>query len=71
VALTRKSELQKKTPGFGAVQGQQATHDPQGTNQPRDAADWTLRLTNQPRPQNLRVLLTISAKKWNAEFVAC
>ena len=26
---------------------------PRVTNQPRAAADWTLGLTNQPRPQNL------------------
>ena len=39
---------------------------PRVTNQPRAAGDWTLGLTNQPRPQNLRVLLTNSAKKWNA-----
>ena len=30
---------------------------PRVTNQPRAAGDWTLGLTNQPRPQNLRVLL--------------
>ena len=36
---------------------------PRVTNQPRAVGDWTLGLTNQPRPQNLRVLLAIPEKK--------
>ena len=40
------------------------------TNQPRAAGDWTLALTNQPRPQNLRVL-PISPKKMKKNERPC
>ena len=41
---------------------------PRVTNQPRVAADWTLGLTNQPRPQNVRVLIANLAKEYHAEY---